>query len=446
MKIAVIGTGYVGLVTGTCLAESGNDVICMDIDERKIGMLNAGKVPIYEPGLEELIRRNTEHGRLSFTTDLAQAVKRSEIIFIAVGTPPGEDGSADLKYVLAAARDIGRHMNAYKIIVNKSTVPVGTGDKVKRAVAAVTKQRFDIVSNPEFLKEGAAIEDFRKPDRVVIGADGPHAIQTMEELYAPFVRKGDRILVMDIKSAEMTKYASNAMLATKISFINEMANICANLGADIDSVRRGMGYDTRIGFEFLFPGVGYGGSCFPKDVKALVQTAKEHKVEAKVLQAVEDVNERQKRVLFESIRGHFAGAKGGSRRAGEKSLTGKTIAVWGLSFKPRTDDMREAPSIVIINNLLRAGAQVKAHDPVAMQEAFKVFRNRIILADDCYEVLKDADALAVVTEWNEFQTPDFKKMKKLMKRPVIFDGRNIYHQDELRKMGFIYYGIGRKRT
>jgi UDPglucose 6-dehydrogenase len=368
-------------------------------------------------------------------------VKRSDIIFIAVGTPPGEDGSADLKHVLAAVREIGRHMNGHKIVVNKSTVPVGTGDKVKAALASSTRHRFDVVSNPEFLKEGAAIEDFMKPDRVVIGAESSHAIRVMEELYSPFVRKGDRILIMDIRSAEMTKYASNAMLATKISFINEMSNICASLGADIDNVRRGMGYDKRIGFEFLFPGVGYGGSCFPKDVKALIHTAKQHNVEADVLNAVEQVNERQKRVLFEQIRAHFAAAQG----SGVKPLAGKTIAIWGLSFKPRTDDMREAPSIVIINSLLRAGAEVKAHDPVALGEAYKVFKDRIVLAVDCYEVLKGADALAVVTEWNEFRKPDFKRMKKLMKRPVIFDGRNIYHQDEVCKLGFTYYGIGRVR-
>jgi UDPglucose 6-dehydrogenase len=410
MKIAVIGTGYVGLVTGTCLAESGNDVICMDIDERKIGMLNDGSVPIYEPGLEELIARNRAHGRLAFTTDLAQAVKHSELIFIAVGTPPGEDGSADLKYVLAAAGDIGRHMNGYKIIVNKSTVPVGTGDKVRAAVAARTKHKFDVVSNPEFLKEGAAIEDFMKPDRVVIGADSPRAAAVMNELYAPFVRTGKPVLLMDIRSSEMTKYASNALLATKISFINELANICGRLGADIDSVRKGMGYDKRIGFEFLFPGAGYGGSCFPKDVKALVQTAKDHDMDARVLKAVEAVNDRQKLVLYEMIRSHFS-ARARSRMPA-KPLAGRTIAVWGLAFKPRTDDMREAPSIVIINHLLKAGAAVQAHDPVAMEEAAKIFRKRIVFAEDSYDALKGADALALVTEWNEFRTPDLSRMKK----------------------------------
>jgi UDPglucose 6-dehydrogenase len=444
MKISVIGTGYVGLVTGTCLAESGNDVICMDIDDRKIELLNAGKVPIYEPGLEELIRRNVAHGRLTFTTDIAKAIKKSDIIFIAVGTPPGEDGSADLKYVLDASRQIGKHMNGYKVIINKSTVPVGTADKVKAAVADKTAHTFDVVSNPEFLKEGSAIEDFMKPDRVVIGADSGRAIEIMQDLYVPLIRKGDRILVMDIRSAEMTKYASNAMLATKISFINEIAIICASLGADIDHVRKGMGYDKRIGFEFMFPGVGYGGSCFPKDVKALVQTARDHGVEAKVLKAVEAVNEHQKSLLSNIIITHFTatGAKKGIKTT--KPLAGKTVAVWGLAFKPRTDDMREAPSVVIINNLLRAGATVWAHDPVAMNEARKIFKKRIQFSEDDYEMLRGADALAVVTEWSEFRTPDFKKIKSLLKKPLIFDGRNIYNKTELLKMGFTYYSIGRK--
>jgi UDPglucose 6-dehydrogenase len=444
MRISVIGTGYVGLVTGTCLAEGGNDVICMDVDAKKIDMLNSGFVPIYEPGLEELIKRNVSHGRLGFTTDMANAVRSSELIFIAVGTPPGEDGSADLKYVIGAAREIGKYMNGYKIIINKSTVPVGTGDKVRAAIAAKTKHKFDVVSNPEFLKEGAAVEDFMKPDRVIIGANSAKAKEIMEDLYAPFVRKGDRVLVMDIKSAEMTKYASNAMLATKISFINEMAIICAGLGADIDSVRRGMGYDRRIGFEFLFPGVGYGGSCFPKDVKALAQTAQEIGVDAKLLKSVEAVNERQKSLLSDMIVRHFAGTAGKSRGNSKKPLAGKTIAVWGLSFKPKTDDMREAPSVVIINNLIKAGAAVNAHDPVAMNEARKIFKNRIAFMDHEYDALRGADALAVVTEWSEFRSPDFKKIKKLMKKPVIFDGRNIYTKEELQKLGFTYYGIGRR--
>ena len=444
MRISVIGTGYVGLVTGTCLAESGNDVICMDIDKKKIELLNNGIVPIYEPGLEELIKRNVAHGRLSFTTNMSQAVRGSSVIFIAVGTPPGENGSADLKYVLRAAEDIARHLNGYKIIVNKSTVPVGTADKVKAVVAGKTKHKFEVVSNPEFLKEGSAIEDFMKPDRIVIGANSARSMQIMHDVYAPFVRKGDRTLVMDVRSAEMTKYASNAMLATKISFINEMANICVSLGADIDSVRRGMGYDKRIGFEFLFPGVGYGGSCFPKDVKALVQTAKEHGFDARVLKSVEAVNEQQKRVLSELILSHFASKKSARNARSSKPLSGRTVAVWGLSFKPRTDDMREAPSVVIIQNLLRAGAEIRAHDPVAMHEARKIFKKRVTLMEDGYEALRGADALAVVTEWNEFRTPDFQKMKKIMKNPVIFDGRNIYNQEELKKMGFTYYGIGRR--
>ena len=444
MKISVIGTGYVGLVTGTCLAESGNDVICMDIDERKIGMLNSGAVPLYEPGLEELIKRNISSGRLLFTTDIVSAVRNSDFIFIAVGTPPGENGSADLKYVLGVARKIGASLNGYKVIINKSTVPVGTGDKVRAAVASRTRHKFDVVSNPEFLKEGAAVEDFMKPDRIVVGADNPRAASLMRELYAPFVRTGKPILIMDTRSAEMTKYASNAMLATKISFINEMANICAGLGADIDSVRRGMGYDRRIGFDFLFPGVGYGGSCFPKDVKALAQTAQEHKVHAQVLRAVEAVNERQKNLLSEMIIRHFLpkGAQQGGRNA--KPLSGKTIAVWGLSFKPRTDDMREAPSVVIIRSLLRAGAAIRAHDPVAMEEGRKIFKKTIVFTEDGYDALKGADALAVVTEWNEFRAPDFLKIKKQLKRPLIFDGRNIYNQEELRNMGFTYYGIGRR--
>lgn len=441
MKISVIGTGYVGLVTGTCLSESGNDVICMDIDSRKIEMLRSGKVPIYEPGLDELIRRNTAHGRLSFTTDMSHAVKNSDLIFIAVGTPPGEDGSADLKYVLDAAGMIGEHMNSYKIVINKSTVPVGTADKVKEAIKRRSRRRFDVVSNPEFLKEGAAVEDFMKPDRIIIGTDSTKAAGIMQELYAPFVRTGRPILIMDIKSAEMTKYAANAMLATKISFINEMANICACLGADIDNVRKGMGYDRRIGFDFLFPGVGYGGSCFPKDVKALAQTARENGVDARILKSVEAVNERQKAVLSDMIIAHFQKSMRTNRR---RPLDGKTIAVWGLSFKPRTDDMREAPSIVIIRNLRRAGASIKAHDPVAMYEARKIFGKDITLVDNEYDTLHGADALALVTEWNEFRTPDFNKIKRLMKSPVIFDGRNIYNPSELKAMGFVYYGIGRR--
>lgn len=443
MRIAVIGTGYVGLVTGTCFAESGNTVLCMDIDERKIAMLASGTVPIFEPGLDEMIRMNVAQGRLGFTTDMTRAVRSSDVVFIAVGTPPGEDGAADLKHVLDAAKQIGSAMNGYKIIVNKSTVPVGTGDKVRAAVASRTKHRFDVASNPEFLKEGAAIEDFMRPDRVVVGTDSPKVVEVMQDLYAPFVRTGKPVLFMDIRSSEMTKYAANAMLATKISFINEMATICESLGADIDEVRKGMGYDKRIGFEFLFPGVGYGGSCFPKDVKALVRTAREHAVDARILRAVEAVNDRQKTMLAQRIIGQL-GARSARRTKAAKPLAGRTIAVWGLSFKPKTDDMREAPSVVIINLLLRAGARVRAHDPVAMAEAKKMFGNRIAFMDNAYDALEGADALAVVTEWNEFRTPDFGRMKRLLRRPLVFDGRNIYSPEEMKRLGFTYYGIGKR--
>ena len=447
MNICVIGTGYVGLVAGTCFAESGNDVTCVDIDAKKIDRLNNGDVPIYEPGLEELIKRNKEDGRLKFTTDLSAAVKESLICFIAVGTPPGEDGSADLKYVLEVARGIGRAMDGYRIIVDKSTVPVGTADKVKAAVRSELQKRgvsyeFDVVSNPEFLKEGAAIDDFMKPDRVVIGVDSKKAAEIMEELYSPFVRTNKPILVMDVKSAEMTKYAANAMLATKISFINEIANLCELVGADVANVRRGIGSDSRIGFEFLFPGVGYGGSCFTKDVQAIIRTGSEYGYDLKILKAVEAVNYRQKEVLVDRILRHFQWS-GVSGQGSAKPLDGKAIGVWGLSFKPRTDDMREAPAITIINRLLEAGAKIKAHDPEAMDEARKVFGDRIVYVKDNYEVVRDADALVVVTEWNEFRRPNFDKMKSLMKSPVIFDGRNIYEPKEMKEHGFIYYGIGR---
>lgn len=447
MNICVIGTGYVGLVAGTCFAESGNDVICVDIDAKKVDLLNRGEVPIYEPGLEELIRRNKEDSRLRFTTDLSSAVKDSLICFIAVGTPPGEDGSADLKYVLEAARGIGRAMNGYRVIVDKSTVPVGTAGKVKAAVRSELQSRgldyeFDVVSNPEFLKEGAAIDDFMKPDRVVIGADNGKAAEIMTELYSPFLRTGKPILIMDVKSAEMTKYAANAMLATKISFINEIANLCEMVGADVANVRRGIGSDSRIGFEFLFPGVGYGGSCFPKDVQAIIRTGSEYRCDLKILKAVEAVNYRQKEVLVDKILKHFQ-PSGFSPQASAKPLEGKIIGIWGLSFKPRTDDMREAPSITIINRLLDAGAKIKAHDPEAMDEAKKLFGDRIEYMKDNYEVVRDADALAVITEWNEFRRPNFARMKGLMTSPVIFDGRNIYEPKEMRELGFTYYGIGR---
>ncbi|MDP2682190.1 MAG: UDP-glucose/GDP-mannose dehydrogenase family protein [Deltaproteobacteria bacterium] len=446
MNICVIGTGYVGLVAGTCFADSGNDVVCVDIDAGKIEKLNRGKIPIYEPGLEELVKRNVKEGRLKFTTDLSYAVKNSIICFIAVGTPSGEDGSADLKHVLNAARGIGKAMDGYRVIVDKSTVPVGTADEVRAVIQDEIGKRgkdykFDVVSNPEFLKEGAAIDDFMKPDRVVIGTESEKAKEAMRELYGPFVRTGKPILFMDIRSAEVTKYAANAMLATKISFINEMANLCRLAGADIDNVRKGIGTDSRIGFEFLFPGVGYGGSCFPKDVQAIIRTAGEYGYDMKILKSVEEVNNRQKGIIVEKILEHFK--IGANNKSQAKPLSGKVIGVWGLSFKPRTDDMREAPSITIINKLLEAGAKIKAHDPEAMYEARKVFGNRIEYIQDNYEVVRDVEALAVITEWNEFRRPNFEKMKGLMKTPVIFDGRNIYDPKEMRNMGFTYYGIGR---
>ena len=427
----MVGVGYVGLVTGTCLAESGNEVLCVDNDTRKIALLKKGKVPIYEPGLEMLIARNVKEKRLIFTTDLARGVKDSLIIFIAVGTPPADDGASDLSQVFAVAREIGRTMKTYKIVVTKSTVPVGTAEKVNSIIAQVTKHSFDMVSNPEFLKEGAAIEDFMKPDRIILGVEKPEVEEAMKELYAPFVRTGNPILTMDIRSAEMTKYAANAMLATRISFMNELANLCEVAGADINAVRSGIGSDPRIGSSFLFPGVGYGGSCFPKDVQAMIKTAEEHQHRLKILPAVEDTNQKQKVLLAEKVIKRF-----------KKNLKDKTIAVWGLSFKPNTDDMREAPSITIINALLKYGATVKAYDPVATTSAKKVFKDTIHYAKDNYTLLKGADALTVITEWNEFRRPDFEKMLKLMKSPIIFDGRNIYSPKKLKAMGFEYYGIG----
>jgi len=431
MKICMVGVGYVGLVTGTCLAESGNEVLCVDNDTRKIALLKKGKVPIYEPGLEMLIARNVKEKRLIFTTDLARGVKDALIIFIAVGTPPADDGASDLSQVFAVAREIGRTMKTYKIVVTKSTVPVGTAEKVNSIIAQVTKHSFDMVSNPEFLKEGAAIEDFMKPDRIILGVEKPEVEEAMKELYAPFVRTGNPILTMDIRSAEMTKYAANAMLATRISFMNELANLCEVAGADINAVRSGIGSDPRIGSSFLFPGVGYGGSCFPKDVQAMIKTAEEHQHRLKILPAVEATNQKQKVLLAEKVIKRF-----------KKNLKDKTIAVWGLSFKPNTDDMREAPSITIINALLKYGATVKAYDPVATTSAKKVFKDTIHYAKDNYTLLKGADALTVITEWNEFRRPDFEKMLKLMKSPIIFDGRNIYSPQKLKAMGFEYYGIG----
>jgi len=440
MKICVIGTGYVGLVAGTCFAESGNDVICVDIDQQKIDGLKRGIIPIYEPGLKEMVLRNCEEGRLDFTTDLAFAIQESLVNFIAVGTPPGEDGSADLKHVLSVARTIGQSMQGFKIVVDKSTVPVGTADRVRGAVAEELAKRgvqyeFDVVSNPEFLKEGAAIDDFMKPDRVVIGTDNVRTAELMKELYAPFMRKVNRLLVMDIKSAEMTKYAANAMLATRITFMNQIANLCDLMGADVMAVREGIGSDTRIGYDFLFPGVGYGGSCFPKDVKALAKTAEECGYDFVLLKAVELANERQKRVLSDKI----------ERRLGEGDLplAGKRVAVWGLSFKPRTDDMREAPSLTIIERLLELGAEVHAHDPEAVNEAKKHFGDRISYSLNQYEPLKDAHALVVITEWNEYRNPDFERIKGLMVNPLVFDGRNLYQPERMGQLGFEYLPIGR---
>jgi len=438
MKIVVVGTGYVGLVTGTCFAEVGIDVTCIDIDQRKIDNLHKGIMPIYEPGLEEMVLRNVEKGRLHFSTNLKDSIAGAEVAFIAVGTPPGEDGSADLKYVLGVGQEIGEHMTDYMVVVTKSTVPVGTSHKVKNAVAAALADRgvqipFDVASNPEFLKEGAAIDDFLKPDRIVVGTESSRAEEIIGKLYKPFVMNGHPILFMDVPSAEMTKYAANAMLATKISFMNDIANLCEIMGADVNLVRKGIGSDMRIGNKFIYPGVGYGGSCFPKDVKALVKTAQDHGYQMRILEAVEAVNEDQKHVLSNKVIGHFG-----------KTLAGKTFGIWGLSFKPKTDDMREAPSVVIINNLLALGAKVIAYDPVAMEEAKHQLGDTITYAQDQYEVLNNADALLLVTEWPEFRLPNFEIMKKCMKDKVIFDGRNQYDADEVRGHGFAYYSIGVK--
>ncbi|MGH9330964.1 MAG: UDP-glucose dehydrogenase family protein [Vicinamibacterales bacterium] len=431
MRIAIIGTGYVGLVAGACLAENGNQVVCVDRDATKIRALQRGRIPIYEPGLEELVRRNRGESRLSFVTALPKAVRQSQIIFIAVGTPQEEDGSADLQHVLGVAREIARAMNGYKVIVDKSTVPVGTSALVRDVVRRETTHPFSVVSNPEFLKEGAAIDDFMRPDRVVIGVEDPRAAELMTELYRPFTRTGAPIMVMDCASAELSKYASNAMLATRISFMNEIANVCELLGADVDHVRRAIGADRRIGPSFLFPGVGYGGSCFPKDVKAMVRFAADQKYDFKILGAVEEVNCAQKRRLLQKMEKHFG------------SLKGKRVAVWGLAFKPRTDDMRDAPSIDLIEGLLAAGAKVQAFDPEAMAVARKVFGGKIAYADSSYDALAGADGLAIVTEWNEFREPDFARMRKLMRAPAIFDGRNLYALDQMKAQGFSYYSIGR---
>jgi len=433
MKIAVVGTGYVGLVLGACFAENGNDLICVDKDEAKIATLEAGGMPIYEPGLSELVGRNHEEERLSFTTDLSEAVRASDIVFIAVGTPPGEDGSADLQHVLDVARDVGRAMTKYMVIVDKSTVPVGTAKKVHATIAGETTKPFSVVSNPEFLKQGAAIEDFMKPDRVVIGIEGDdsRAADIMRELYGPFTRTGAPILMMDSASAELCKYAANSMLAARISFMNEMANVCELAGANVDHVRKAIGADRRIGSSFLFPGVGYGGSCFSKDVKALIKSSADRGYAFRILEAVEEVNERQKSRIVCKMESHFT------------DLVGRTIAIWGLAFKPRTDDMREAPAIAIIEHLLALGANVRAYDPEATSAARRLFGDRITLCEKSYDALAGADALAIVTEWNEFREPDFSRMRELMRGPVVFDGRNIYSPEHMRALGFTYVSIGR---
>jgi UDPglucose 6-dehydrogenase len=433
MHVAVIGSGYVGLVAGACLAETGNDVTCVDVDADKIRRLQRNEIPIYEPGLEPMVARNQEEGRLTFTTDLAAAVRSSRVIFIAVGTPPGEDGSADLKHVLAVARDVGRHMNEPKIVVTKSTVPVGTAEKVRAAVRAETSIPFAVCSNPEFLKEGAAIEDFMKPDRVVIGVDDEEAKEVMTELYAPFTRQGgNRVLFMDIASAEVTKYAANAMLATRISFMNQMALFCELVGADVSQVRLGIGSDQRIGRAFLYPGPGYGGSCFPKDVKALIRTSDDLGLSLDVLKAVEEVNECQKRVVLQKTLRYLG-----------QDLSGKTIGIWGLAFKAETDDMRESPTIPLIEGLLSAGARVQTHDPKATDSARLIFGDRVMYAADPYSAAHGADALLVMTEWLVYRNPDFERVRKLVRRPLLVDGRNLYDPDRMVSLGFEYHGIGR---
>jgi UDPglucose 6-dehydrogenase len=438
MKISIVGTGYVGLVSGTCFAETGVDVVCVDVDKRKIEMLNSGQIPIYEPGLEDIYKRNMEKGRLSFTSDLPKSLENADAVFIAVGTPPGEDGSADLTYVLNVAGEIGKYMDHYLVVVTKSTVPVGTSVLVKEAIEQSLKKRgadipFDVASNPEFLKEGSAVQDFLKPDRIVIGTESEKADKVMKRLYKPFLLNGHPILFMDITSSEMTKYAANSMLATRISFINDIANLCEILGADIDAVRKGIGSDPRIGNKFIYPGAGYGGSCFPKDVQALIRTADENGYSLDILKAVETVNNRQKSILSQKISLHFNG-----------NLQGKRFAMWGLAFKPKTDDMREAPALVMIDILLQAGAQIIAYDPVAMKEAHRILGEKIEYAKDEYEACIDADAIVLMTEWSEFRLPNFKVMARLMKHRIIFDGRNIYDPAELADLNFTYYSIGRK--
>jgi UDPglucose 6-dehydrogenase len=433
MRVAVIGTGYVGLVVGAGLSDSGNDVVCVDIDEAKIERLRRGEIPIYEPGLEPLVKRNLEDGRLSFGTDVPAAVREAEVIFIAVGTPPGGDGSADLQHVLAVAETIGRSMNGEKVVITKSTVPVGTARLVRAAIEEHTTHRVHMCSNPEFLKEGAAVDDFMKPDRVVVGVDSEYARDVLDRLYSPFVRTGNPVIFMDIASAEITKYAANAMLATRISFMNMIANLCERVGADVTLVRKGVGSDDRIGQAFLFAGCGYGGSCFPKDVQALIRTLSENSVDGGILEAVEATNERQKHVLVERAQERFG-----------EDLRGRRFAIWGLSFKPETDDMREAASLVVIDGLLEAGARVTVHDPVAMEAAKDLLGDRVAWAAHNYDALEDADALIIVTEWKQYRTPDFNRMKALLKEPVIIDGRNLFDPDRMSRMGFEYAGIGRR--
>lgn len=436
MNIAVVGTGYVGLVTGTCFAETGNNVICVDINAQKVARLQKGEVPIFEPGLDILFERNTKEGRLRFTTNLKEAVEPSQIIFLALPTPPGEDGSADLSYIMGVARDLGDLITDYKVIVDKSTVPVGTAEKVAAILAQkLPKKMFDVVSNPEFLREGVAVEDFMKPDRVVIGTSSEKARKVMRQLYEPFVRQGNPIYFMDERSAELTKYAANSYLATRISFMNEIANLCEKVGADVDMVRIGMGSDSRIGKRFLFPGIGYGGSCFPKDVQALAKTAGEYSYDFKILKSVMKVNTLQKSVLTKKLRKHY-----------KNELAGKTIAVWGLAFKPNTDDIREAPALVIIDELLEAGVRIKAYDPEAMENVRAIYGDRIELVEHLYDTLAGADCLCVMTEWAEFRTPDFGRMAGLMKEKTIFDGRNVYSLDQMKEHGFFYNSIGRSKV
>lgn len=439
MKIVVVGTGYVGLVTGTCFAEVGIDVICIDIDYKKIENLKKGVIPIFEPGLEALVTKNVGNGRLQFSTSLEESIMGADVAFIAVGTPPGEDGSADLKYVIGVAREIGQHMTSYGVIVTKSTVPVGTASKVQEAIKQELEKRqldisFDVASNPEFLKEGAAIDDFLKPDRIVVGVSSEKAEDVMRKLYKPFLLNGHPIIFMDVPSSEMTKYAANSMLATKISFMNDIANLCEIVGADVNMVRRGIGSDARIGNKFIYPGIGYGGSCFPKDVKALIKTASANSYQMKILEAVEAVNEKQKLVLFEKLMNRFQG-----------NIIGKTFALWGLSFKPNTDDMREAPSLVIIDKILKSGGFVKAFDPIAMPETKHILGDNIEYCETEYDALVNADALLIITEWADFRSPNFDKMKKALVNPIVFDGRNIYDTNELNQIGFEHYGIGTKK-